>query len=195
MKSNFWFRFLKISFMILLALCSSNAVILDCVYSYRTNGVVGNLYTCTARVLPSSSGRYVYDVSHNHLDDHDNSDVKSFIIDQTAVDFTPRNISNFFPNLIVFTAYNRNLSELTRESLAGLGSLRLFDFGNNNLRIIEQDLFEENLLIERLYFESNPIRYFIKIIWLPLAFIFFVLQTCCIQCVWQSAKPKLLAYG
>lgn len=152
------FRFLKTSFLILLALYSSNGVLLDCVYSDRIVGVIGNLYTCTAGILPSDGGRNVSDVTHRHLVGRDNDDVQALFIDE-SIAFTPRNIHSFFPNLVAFTIYNKNTAELTRESLKGLNDLRLFEFSYNSLRIVEPDLFIENPKIEWIHFGNNPIRH------------------------------------
>lgn len=146
------------SFLILLALCSSNGILLDCVYTDSDIGVIGNLYTCTAGILSSPGNRDVSDVTHNHNGGRNNSDVKALIINED-IDFTPRNIHSFFPNLAAFIINNRNTAELTRESLKGLTSLRHFDFGINLLRVIEEDLFVENPLLQWIYFGSNPIRH------------------------------------
>lgn len=151
-------RALQIYFVILLALCSSNAIYLDCDYSIRNVSGFTNAYTCIAGFRPSSGNRDVLDVSQNHIEGYNNSDVTALIINE-SIAFAPHNVYRFFPNLVLYTIFNKNTSELARESLAGLKSLIGFDFGLNNLRIIEEDLFIDNPVINWIYFDNNPIQH------------------------------------
>ncbi len=84
--------------------------------------------------------------------------MKALIFNEN-IEFTPFNIHTFFPNLEALDLLNKGTSELTRESLKGLNSLRLLNFGRNKLQTIETDLFIENPDMERLYFENNPLRH------------------------------------
>lgn len=151
-------RFLGTSLVILLSLGLSNAIFLECDYGNRSVGTIGSIYTCLARFHPSPGEKNVTDVSHNHLDGRGDADVQALIFNDD-ISFTPFNIHQFFPNLVAIDINGRNTSELEKESLKGLQSLRFLSFSRNKLAIIESDLFSENPLIEWIYFEGNPIRH------------------------------------
>ncbi|KAJ6639147.1 hypothetical protein Bhyg_11887, partial [Pseudolycoriella hygida] len=183
--------FFKLFFVISLTLYSTNGVILDCDYRMLPHGAYGSLYTCTAGILPSFGNRSITDVSHNHLDDRDNDDVKALVIAQ-MIPFTPLNIHVFFPNLISFAMYNTNTSELTSESLKGLEDLKLFDFGLEDLKLfdfgmntittIERDLFAANPSLESVSFERNPLMHVApKVFDLPSLHTLNIRSTTCID--------------
>ncbi|KAG4077687.1 hypothetical protein HA402_015730 [Bradysia odoriphaga] len=150
--------FRQTSFVVLLTLGLSNGIFLECDYALRPVGTIGSVYSCLATVHPSPAGRSVSNVSHNHLDDFGDADVLSLIFNDNIA-FTPFNIQDFFPNLVAIDINGKGTSELTRESLKGLQSLRHFSFSRNQLQVIETNLFIENPLIESIYFEGNPIRH------------------------------------
>lgn len=135
----------------------SNGLILDCTYGSRDLGSIGDIYTCTARVIFVRDDR-VDDVSSNHEDGYTHDDVKGLIIEQSLA-FTPRDIELFFPNLEAYVSKSTGSANLTRESLIGLSKLRLLDFGSNNLAEVENDLFSGNPSMEWIYFDSNPIKH------------------------------------
>jgi len=147
---------------VIIGLCSiattSNGLILNCEYLFLSHSSIGELYTCKAKVFFIEETKYVVDVSHNHLVGLNNSDVKGFVLDQ-KLDFAPRGINIFYPNLESFVMLNAGSTELTSESLKGLTNLKMLDFAGNNISEVGPDLFVDNSLIELIYLENNPIRH------------------------------------
>ncbi|KAJ6639146.1 Leucine-rich repeat-containing G-protein coupled receptor 5 [Pseudolycoriella hygida] len=136
----------------------SSGLIINCDYVDTVQGDLGTLYTCLSRVVFVGDSRTVTQVSENHLDGRNSSSVQAIIYNQT-LNFFPRNVSEFFPNIQIIYANFINSSELYREDLKGFEDLRSFRFGNNNLKEIENDLFTNNLLLTSVYFEHNPITH------------------------------------
>lgn len=131
---------------------------LDCTYSFILHEGIGDAYTCTARVISVGEPYDVTYVSDNHLEGQDHSTVRGLVFNQTLI-FTPRNIHVFFENLEVYISRNTGLPDLTGATLTGLSNLRLLDFGGNNIKTIENDLFIANPFVEIIYFDLNPIRH------------------------------------
>lgn len=137
----------------------SSGLIIDCDYSIVTNWNIPTIYTCTARVIFVGDSQNVSDVSFNHMDGKDNSDVKGIIFKNQVLNFAPANIESFFPNLESYDLSASIVEELRSEHLRGLSRLKEFRFDKNNLRIIESNLFRENPLLTWISFEDNPVRH------------------------------------
>lgn len=140
-------------------LATSTGLRLLCDFSFTSQGDLGSIYTCAARLVFAGDTRNVTELDGIHAEGQDNRNVEALLYNQQDIGFTPRNISWFFPNLIWLNADTINSPELGREHLEGLQSLRTLRFGNNKLREIEYDLFIDNPLLTAIYFEYNPIRH------------------------------------
>lgn len=151
-------RFFQASLVILLWLSLSNAIYLECDYKNQPVGSIGTFYTCLAKFHPSPGEKNVTDVSHDHEDGRGDADVEALIFNE-PLSFTPFNIYQFFPNLVAIDINGKETSELVRDNLKGLQSLKYFSFSRNKIQIIESDLFAENPLMESIYFDGNPIRH------------------------------------
>jgi hypothetical protein len=138
---------------------SSEALILDCTYSVRGFFNLPNLYTCTARVVFIGDPRHVTEVSTNHLPGRNNNDVLGISIQNQNLKFLPRNISNFFPNTQGFDVNYCGLEKIEKEDISGFKNLSTFYPADNNIRLIPNDMFEDNPLINFIAMGRNPIRH------------------------------------
>lgn len=152
------FRFLKNVLVFLGLLVVANGLWLECNFVFTNQGELGRTYTCLANIVSIGDERSVSEMYGEHVDGQNDSSVHALLYNQ-IINFTPRNISSFFPNLRVLQANSINSSELRREDLEGFKSLTSLRFANNNLREIDNDLFIKNPLLTSIYFEHNPIRH------------------------------------
>jgi len=142
-------------------LALSSGLMLECRYIQKNQEGVGVLYTCEARVVPIGEEIYVESISQNsseHLEGYDDSNVDALEYYQ-PIGFTPRNVSSFFPNLQLIVANAIQSNSLTREDLTGFARLHTLRFNDNNLTEIGNDLFSENPLMTRIFFDNNQIRH------------------------------------
>lgn len=135
---------------------SSTGLILQCTYSLQ-----GPDYRCAAQINFDgvASSRVVTEVSQNHLDGKNNSDVTQLLITETFVGFIPLNVSAFFPILDRFDMRNASITEITRDSLRGLFRLRTFYAFRNLIERIGVDVFIDNPELQVIYFDNNPVRH------------------------------------
>ncbi|XP_037029923.1 uncharacterized protein LOC119069854 [Bradysia coprophila] len=141
-------------------LAVSSGLMLECNYSRKVQDDIGLVYTCEARVVPVGDQRYVFSISENsvHLEGYGNDDVEALEYN-APIGFTPRNVSSFFPNLLLIKANGIQSDSLTREDLTGFAQLRSLRFSDNNLREIGNDLFIENPLLTLIFLDNNQIRH------------------------------------
>lgn len=174
----------------------SDCIILDCEYSVVA-WAIATEYTCTARVIFVGDAREVSDVTENHMEGRNNSDVKGLLIYNQNITFTPRNIHLFFPNVVAFSLFNNTIEEITPVALGGLHKLRYFNFLYNHLQVVESDLFDESPLLEWIDFGYNPIRHVAHNVFKHLNLLEnlnFTLTTCISQSAVGSDDVELLKF-
>lgn len=138
---------------------ASNALILDCTYSVTSSWILPNLYTCAARVIFIGDPYFVTDVSTNHLANMNNSDVKGIQILSQSVDFIPFGFVNFFPNLESVNMQFSTVKTVSKESFDSLRELKELIMNNNQVQVVESNLFDGNPLMIAISFTTNPVRH------------------------------------
>jgi BspA type Leucine rich repeat region (6 copies) len=85
--------------------------------------------------------------------------VKGIWIEAQNMTLTPRNLSNFFPNLETINYRTSGLAELKPEDFSGLIHLKALLFNGNKLQEIEANLFGDTPKIHSISYSVNPIRH------------------------------------
>lgn len=137
--------------------CASGTVILDCSYSVQAWTIVGNMYTCYAKVIQTGRTRNVVGVSQNHLSGKTNPDVKALWIEQQPIDFFPEDSDLFFFNLEVIFFKDCPIKSLTKEDLQYFSKLKIFGITGGELSTINGDVFKYSPELEHLSLRSNKI--------------------------------------
>ncbi|CRK88067.1 CLUMA_CG001852, isoform A, partial [Clunio marinus] len=137
----------------------SQAIILDCTYAEKNIWQINKLYTCTGRVIIVGDLHIITHVSNNHLSKRDNGDVKGVSIRNQELDFAPRNLGEFFPNLESLDISQSKLKEIRREDLENLPNLKQLHLNNNNIQFVEKNLFENNPQLHAISFLNNPVKH------------------------------------
>lgn len=100
----------------------------------------------------------VTEVSQNHAVGKSNSDVEVlYVVDQT-LQFLPKNIKEFFPNLKGITIFESKLQMFRKEDIEPFQQLLFFFIGGGNeIKTIDGDLFDSNPTVQYVSFTGNPI--------------------------------------
>jgi Leucine-rich repeat (LRR) protein len=83
--------------------------------------------------------------------------VKSFRITYTTIRFFPRNIENFFENLVMIDLWKVNLEEISSRDLKPFANLIRLSLSGNKITILEENLFEHNKNLEVIELADNRI--------------------------------------
>jgi Leucine-rich repeat (LRR) protein len=87
------------------------------------------------------------------------NEIQSFYVYQSPdFEYFPKGVENYFVNVKVLVVAYTGLKVLTQEDLKPLTKLRDLYVDNNQLEVIESDLFEFNTDIEVMNFSNNRIK-------------------------------------
>lgn len=136
----------------------ANAITINCRYSISDWWTLSDVYTCYGTVIFQDDHRIITDVTQNHLDGKNGSDVQRLVVYFQPVEFIPENIADFFPNIEAIQINFGALREISREALIDLRALRQLDFFENNIRTLENGAFDGNPLLAAVNIDYNPIR-------------------------------------
>lgn len=147
--------------LIIISLMSIDALMLECKffdYPYRS-------YACLASLsIDNQKNVKITDVYGFHDVNKEDVDVKILNVvnyksfSRKFVRYFPRNLDNFFPNLIeVYIA--AGMFEIHKEDLKQLPHLRLLYLSENRLEYLEKNLFAFNKDLESVYFDDCQIKF------------------------------------
>lgn len=120
---------------------------------------MGDVYTCSVMDLNvQASDTNVAKVNGEHLDGKSNKDVLKLNIENQECIFLPHGFEKHFPNIEGLRVAASMLVELTQSDISVFPKLRNCDMFNNNIEVLERNLFEKNRDLEYLYFGDNRIR-------------------------------------
>jgi Leucine-rich repeat (LRR) protein len=134
------------------------ALVLECNFAVRDSWLIPNLYSCVPVVIFTGDLRYVTEIIGNHQQGFNDNDVERIAIVHQPMDFLPRNMSNFFPNVISIELADLGLTEITREDINGFPKLKQMNLNPNNIRELGNGVFEGNPELEKLALSGNPIK-------------------------------------
>jgi hypothetical protein len=130
---------------------------LECKY----NELISRGYYCevqNAILISSKDDREIFEVRGQHMSGKNNDDVKTFYCKDKKVNFFPRNITKFFPNIATIFINWADLQEIQKEDLKPFGrKLKNLWLGSNKIRVIEGDLFYFSPNLERIDLSRNKI--------------------------------------
>lgn len=140
---------------------------IECEYKTKTDWyAIDNVYFCNIATNLSKCAHVidvdttVTSVSGTHLDGKTNADVVGFRADGKTVNYFPHGLEKFFtPDKIVFiNIWSSGLKEIHGEDLAPYTNVKFISFSDNDLEVIEPDLFKYNPKLEIIGFPKNKIK-------------------------------------
>lgn len=154
---------MKLIVILFALLSSTKALTFNCEFSEREIPTIflPPLYACHLTIIEDiSDSEFLTGVNGIHLEERTNADVKFLDIHNvTDLQFIPKGIGNFFPNLEALHFLSCNLTELRGDELQPfpkISWLRLV--GNLHLEIIPGNLFKNKPQMEVICLSSNGIN-------------------------------------
>lgn len=139
---------------------SLNSVVLNCEYSFERWLITIEKYSCVTTLSEVSTNQRLTGVNGNHLENKNHSNVESIeIIDCTGSTFIPRNMLNFFPNLIGIRLVNCGTLILSGNELNEYNNLSLFAIESTKVERIPGNFFSTTPQISVIGFADNSIKY------------------------------------
>lgn len=154
----------KIKFLIFLqALISTGfAVKMQCRFEMREMNQLPYTYACSSEGLSNiSESESLTAVNGTHMSGKSNRDVQFlFITSERGLTFFPRNIDNFFPNLIAIGFQYCNISSLNGDELNAFNNLTWMALSNQPvLERIPGNFFANTPQMKTIFVYQNPIKY------------------------------------
>lgn len=85
-------------------------------------------------------------------------DVKSLNFESTTINYIPKEITKFFPNLERIRIYNSNLKSIEMADLNPFSKLKELELNHNQLELLPSDLFEFNQQLRYINFDYNSLK-------------------------------------
>lgn len=111
-------------------------VAFNCRFYHETWVVVGNVYTCATNSI-SRGSEHIWRLG-THLAGKVDIDVRFLVTYNQNLDFVPKKIDSFFPNLQVSCEF----FSLSADDLKQFPNLIVFDVEGNKLVSVESDVFK-----------------------------------------------------
>lgn len=144
---------------------------IECEYVILSLTTLDHPYTCEAiarhahncnvgkllSVKTSDANAVVVGVTKNHLPSKGNDHVDYFRLMYEELGHFPEELENFFPNLIGLRIYKSGLKEVSKEDLRPYPQLKLLALDENEIEVLEENLFEQTPNLQWIYFDDNNI--------------------------------------
>lgn len=139
----------------------SSGIFINCTYTVRLFWLHSNLYACDGifEFDGEQRLRLVTEVSRNHLHNQTDSDVRGFVVKSQHLGLIPRNIAQFFPNLLALELNELGLWRISREDFEAFNQLQSLSLRDNHIQIVDSNLFDGNLQLKSIDLNNNPLRH------------------------------------
>jgi hypothetical protein len=134
-------------------------MVYQCAFSDMGLGYIGTVYACNRlTTVELGDGKQIADISGDHVQGRDNANVKGFF-SQTSTHSTyfPRNLGEFFPNLISLHFGQSNFTSISSNDLRNLPTLEVFIMYHSKLLSIDGDLFQNTPNLRVVGIAYNPL--------------------------------------
>lgn len=144
-------------FVILLIFSKSFQLKIECRFSSTFSWYLfGNEYTCETSKFSSLEKSSVEFVNGAHLEGKSHENVKAIkFINSENLTFFPRNIHEFFPNLIIIYVEKLNISKISSVDLKAYTELESIDIRKSRISSIPGDLFKFNKKLKIVLIREN----------------------------------------
>lgn len=151
-------KFLLNLFTLLLITSSTHSsdVSITCIFSLEDFKSIGEIYTCEADKVIQIDEKNT-EISFTTLSGNDK--VKALKFETHLMKFFPQGITKTFSNLLAIYMNDGVLSEIHQADLQPFPQLRYLDLFENQLEVIEADLFKFNEHLEVIWLSNNRIEH------------------------------------
>ena len=144
-------------------LLADQSVTINCNFSSSSGWhIFDEIYTCEVDSISSAiiePNTLISAINGQHAVGKSNNDVRGFRVKNAVVNYFPKGLQKFFPNLIAISILSSNLKEVRQSDLSPFPQLKYLNFYNNNLKSVREDLFEFNKKLELIGLHYNEIKF------------------------------------
>lgn len=150
-------KYLLVSAILLITCGKLNAISVDCTFRHDNLGYCCQVITIQ---ITSRDDRNVTAVTGTHQGGMSNDRVSFFQSHDKTVNFMPRNLEQFFPNIEVIQIFSANLVEVTMDDFKPFGEkLKKIWFNKNEIAVVDADLFKYNPNLNFVAFYHTKVRH------------------------------------
>lgn len=129
---------------------------IECAFACSNSG----LYSCYVdEISITEINIEIIGFKGEHKPGKTNDDIVGIWISNTIVEYFPRNLQKFFPNMQIVTITRCGLKEISRDDLAGLKKVVVIDLRGNKLMALPDDLFVGMPKLSKINFNENQIEF------------------------------------
>jgi hypothetical protein len=146
----------------LTSLDSSSAIAVTCTYVNAALLYSSQVYRCIvgSKQLFDGSRQTITAVSGRHRKGMDVTKVNGIEFSGISnMHLMPRGIDVVFPRTVFIYVTGCNLREITKDDLKPFPQLKYLNIDNNNIKVIESQLFMHNPRLEVIWIRPNPIEH------------------------------------
>lgn len=145
-------------------------------------------YECASMIRGNESDENEMELFGNHLGGRNGSDVKYFYLNNQNLTFFPRNIEKEFSGLKWINLSENLINCLTNAHLRPHRKLHYLYLDNNNITVIESNLFDGLPNLQSVYLNNNNIKHVNGDVKRPTKFYFSVLENPCIDRIYYRSN-------
>ena len=108
-------------------------------------------------IINSQETTTVNRVIGTHGQGKSHNDVKQFNAEDKIIEYFPKGLEYFFPNIKVLSIMSCGLKEIHQSDLEMFPELRWASFYDNNIQVLEKGLFSKNPKLGYIFFNRNKI--------------------------------------
>jgi hypothetical protein len=141
---------------------SSQSTSFECEYKNSGWSTFDKIYYCDIQNtvnITSLDEAQIHDISGTHEDGYNNDNVVAFTIQKVQIHYFPRGLNKIFKNLKGIQIAGVGLKEIHQSDLKDFPNLINLILYNNNLEILEENLFEFNPNLHYIFLYSNKISH------------------------------------
>ena len=146
--------------MIIAIIYSSTSLTVDCDYNDNNFWMIGIKYRCFVRNnlnINNPENALITRTTGSHISGKSNNEEMFFHADNKKMQYFPRGLEKFFPNLIGIYIVNGKLKEIHQSDLKAFDKLKSLDLIDNEIDILEDGLFDYNPKLKAISFHYNRI--------------------------------------
>lgn len=166
MSRNFSFRFHLLSLLLLVVVHVSESFFMTCDFKDSNVGF-GDLTTCEPNLLDTSRDKTLESILSWPLN-RDQSDFTQLYSEHQNVVHFPANLHLKFPNLEAIKFWDSRVKFVDNFDLRGLSKLRFLNLDDNEIEVLQADLFLFNTQLLEVHLKNNKLKYIAIRILTPL---------------------------
>ncbi|KAG5676550.1 hypothetical protein PVAND_006375 [Polypedilum vanderplanki] len=141
--------------------CMSYTQELDCSFKYDSSIEEKKFYNCEIQNqgIFGDFRVYVTKINGKHVTGHENGDVQAIQITSNNLNYIPRNVEEFLPNIVTMMLYKTNIKTISQADFRPFLKLEYLYLHENRIREVLEDFFKYNSKLKLLSLDKNEISY------------------------------------